>query len=410
MRTRLAPLAVAIALCACSPALNPEQLDPYRDAPAACRSFFDAIFSFEARCGVAQAFAESMYDAAAFRCDDLGRSTVSQDTSGFQACVEALATTACWQDFDTVCQDLVVSGTVQEGGACAGDADCAPGLYDCHSPTNACGGTCRAYAAIDEPCINFDDPLCAEAAGLYCSSSTGTCRPRVAQGNGCVQTGDCQDGLRCMALAGPATCIPAEGVPCSVSQWCESSDGGYYCPVWDTTPLCRKLGSVPADATRCGGGKECPGDQWCDPAAFECRARTLDGACDDRGQCLDPAHCEKIGQATTGTCKVPVKVGGACVVGLAQCELGAACSGPGVAQAGTCRVWPKAGGTCGLLNGELVGCMDGWCKVPDGATVGTCSPYTKLGDACTSSDECGGGVDFGAYECVDRVCAKTCPL
>lgn len=417
MRTRLAAVAAALALAACSGAVNPKDLDPYADAEQACRALMDAMFSQAARCGMSRPLAESYFDAAAGRCAGLDRPTVAIDVPEFRACVERLADSPCWEDMEDVCPDLVLGGTVQAGGACTSDSDCAPGLEGCHSPDRTCGGTCRAYGGQGDACGNEQDPQCGE--GFYCDESL-VCSRRSGTSEPCTYTSDCADGLQCQGPYGLATCQPVHQVHCENEGQCQTSDDGtYYCPLWEASGslsrACRRLGEVAEDAGRCTGtwsGKRCPGDQWCDTSRYACEPRTLDGPCVDHEQCLAPAFCQIIGQATEGTCQVPVKLGGGCVVGLRECELGAYCEGPTVAAAGKCVSWPGPGGTCGVMTGgELAGCVDGWCKPSDtGQEQSTCSPYSSVGATCVGSAECGNAGDLGGTDCVDGFCAKSCPL
>ena len=376
MKRRLASLAAVLALSGCASSTDTAKLDPYRDTVAACHAVFDALFSMQARCGVTQAYAERIDNAVALRCDGLNRPTVSGDTSALRACAEAIDGLACWEDLGPIRDDPFV-GTAPAGAACQSDIDCAPALWGCLSTGTACGGTCAAFGGAGAPCGVQTTPDCAD--GLWCDGAT--CQAAVALNGACNSTYQCAADLHCVGAAGPLTCQPVAGAPCTGSYDCDTSTyGAYYCRVWAAPSTCALTGTVAADELRCGGGKACPGDQFCDASSI-CAPRRTSGACPIGTECLAPADCVAVNLAGAKECHVPAKLGQPCVAGLNLCELGAFCAAPQTYVAGTCATWPSVGGTCGVLNGELVGCIDGWCKPSDTGGPGSCSPYTAIGNS-----------------------------
>ncbi|TXD34848.1 hypothetical protein FRC96_12370 [Lujinxingia vulgaris] len=175
--------------------------------------------------------------ASGLRCDY----SYEQDAPCYGTCVDPAVADACGNDgicdeatsycdrsgTEPECVDYEVGDECTEGGGeCAEDFVCVRGYcqFDyAPEPINLAGE--------GETCSQFDQTFC--LPGLTCQTSAAngsvsTCeRPRAA-GEVCIQTSDCEAGLRCGEQdGGPSICgalLPL-GEPCQESGECESS----YC-------------------------------------------------------------------------------------------------------------------------------------------------------------------------------------
>lgn len=120
---------------------------------------------------------------------------------------------------------------VEEGGACASDADCvdidneAATCFANDGPDSEGGfdvsitGTCERVPALNEACA-FEGAVC--ASGLFCSSAL-VCLPLAGEGAPCGDT-PCEVGLRCLGTCAPL--VPSGQDPaanaCAFDEDCAS--------------------------------------------------------------------------------------------------------------------------------------------------------------------------------------------
>ncbi len=218
------------------------------------------------------------------------------------ACASALASLTCAQfgsSLTPAACATVLTGTVQTGGTCYEDDDCAAGT--CSATAKACPGTCQPLAQLAQSCASL---TC--AGTLTCSASQVCVAPSAVNG-ACP----CQDGLWCdSSSASPGTCKAPQ-----TSGACNATNDG-QCALGTTcagtaSPTCMPLvglqGDCSADASLCGFG------YTCDVASHRC------------------VGFPKVGEACGAT--NPVCIGGFCdLAGTQKCvaykDLGAACSLP----------------------------------------------------------------------------------
>ncbi|WP_146981832.1 hypothetical protein [Lujinxingia vulgaris] len=176
--------------------------------------------------------------ASGLRCDY----SYEQDAPCYGTCVDPAVADACGNDgicdeatsycdrsgTEPECVDYEVGDECTEGGGeCAEDFVCVRGYcqFDyAPEPINLAGE--------GETCSQFDQTFC--LPGLTCQTSAAngsvtTCERPLSAGETCVQTGDCEAGLRCgeEESGGASICgglLPL-GEPCQESGECESS----YC-------------------------------------------------------------------------------------------------------------------------------------------------------------------------------------
>jgi hypothetical protein len=232
------------------------------------------------------------------------------------ACLEATARcghVANTQPADVACR-RVFQGTRDPGESCARDEECAGGGRCVIS--DACPGTCAPRVAIGEDCVSSPD--CDDTAGpVACDDDTSTCvavdlLPPVGEGEECWKFSTEE--------AGPQRC--AEGL------WCDGD--GIFPPEEYRRGTCRRtlipVGDPCADdEDLCADGAACWGDV-CTVLEFRREPGAPCGGaagCDpfERLECVN-ARCESIGDGLEGSpCRfhdwsahVACEPGFACVV------------------------------------------------------------------------------------------------
>lgn len=170
-------------------------------------------------------------------------------------------------------------GSVQPGGACMQDGDCAPaagGSATCFTQFNfGDGGSNETRTCVqtttgksgDSPCIgdvNGDiteyawqgappdkGVLCDASQGLYCDTTTHACAAFKRAGAACTSDSECGPEGYCGFQSGASTCTAR----------------------------------VPAGSS-CAGGLQCDASSYCDPATQKCVAALASGsACSTSEQC-----------------------------------------------------------------------------------------------------------------------------
>ncbi|MBK9000045.1 MAG: hypothetical protein IPM35_30370 [Myxococcales bacterium] len=209
------------------------------------------------------------------------KGTVKYDASAAGACmgqVPAYAKGCLQGSLDSAACESVFVGTVPQGGTCTQSAECvAPpgGDADCDQGKcveekrglagDACGWTCTEQGSSTSCSGTSGDSntRCFTNDGLYCESSSNTCKQRVAIGAGpCDSAASCVDGAFCQSQT--CTAQKAVGEACTDHDECTSSA---YC---EQTCLTKKpLGAACTD----------------DFADEEC----ADGACEG-GKCVKDSN------------------------------------------------------------------------------------------------------------------------
>lgn len=365
-RTRLAVLAASLGLVACQNIADPDKIEPTGPATAAalCTEITSALIDRVVQClGVPLAWAQqgsdlpncSKWDAS------IAAGRMAYDQFYGDACINLVRTSSCAQLFADsggggppgACGQAL-QGLVPAGGVCATSEDCSSGTY-CNY-TGACGGTCKAYAALNQTCV--------DVAGMYTQ---------------------CAPGLLCIGDVG------------------------------STTSTC--LNPIPL-AGACPAGYGCDDGLYCDrtaalPANWICRTRQTSGNCTQYDACLQPGyHCSGLNVSVTspGDCRALAREGQSCKNGYGDCVSGTYCytgsSTPAAGDSGSCTIFPGPPGACGQYGAETISCLGSYCG---GAAAPACTAYIPLGNACSTtgpSDQCGpDNVCAGS----PSVCAVVCP-
>jgi len=276
---------------------------------------------------------------------DTGR--VTYDGAKVDDCFAAVSALGCGIETARVfnegsCAEVFV-GTVDEGGGCVVDVDCAGNNFCDRSA--GCPGTCSAPRTEGGDCEDDDD--CVE--GLACANDTGKCVARATEGQACgggVQE-DCALGLTCAGdddeTQTPGLCKKNEDVfagalgdPCDLSAT-ELCEDGLSCVVTslDGNGATFACAEAVASGAACSLGipDPCPTGEYCD--GIDPNTGDVDGTCTALPGVGDP--CVE-------------SFGGQCQPGLVcgddnHCwgvgRIGASCSGDESCASENC-----AGGTC----------------------------------------------------------------
>lgn len=185
----------------------------------------------------------------------------------------------------------------------------------------------------------------------------------------CVTTAYCDTSATCPGICRPlippgAACDPA-GAGCEPGSVCF----GKNC----TALLSADAGCFPLLTPPCGPGLGCVSGH-CAPQL------TTDGGCTGLigTECAPRYSCVGSG-FSPHTCQPAKDAGDPCTPGLGECGPLLWCGGAPAA----CRPWAHRLESCGLINGELVGCLDGRCL------NNTCDAYADAGEQCTLDSDCG---------------------
>ncbi|MGD8862623.1 MAG: hypothetical protein PVI30_21615 [Myxococcales bacterium] len=284
------------------------------EAEACFGDFADRVFGEQGCVPVLQDQLEQGEFAYVEDAVDAGR--VAYDPTQIDACLQGLQMVGC--GFQTArlstrpaCQALLM-GTVDEGGDCSIDEECAGEAF-CRLQ-DSCPGTCTALLEDGATCDDDDD--CQE--GLLCTDD-GVCKAPVSSGRACGgSTGEvCEPGELCAGededAGTPGTCrgfdevfVGNEGEGCSLEEFtlckaglsCVVSLGAGNMPSFTCEA---EVGS--GEACNLGAPDPCPDDEYCgdtDPQTgdFEgtCTPLPVDGeACrgeDDDPRCAPDHLCD----------------------------------------------------------------------------------------------------------------------
>lgn len=208
------------------------------------------------------------------------------DEGEMTSCLEDLADLRCAVSvarLGDLCAEAL-RGTASVGEECISHFDCAGDSYCDYGSELSCPGVCRPRLAQGDPCLEGDDEVC--QVGLRCLNER--CNEPAETGDSCEFEGEC--GL-------DHECVPKDGG----GRWCRPVDA-VYSGVQDDecspqTVLCElELASglglvcdrdlktcVPASASgqACTPGslpEPCPPDEYCEPEQRLCVARVQQAA------------------------------------------------------------------------------------------------------------------------------------
>jgi hypothetical protein len=337
---------------ACEWALQCGHLLPYRDIQE-CMEWRDALS--DGRLAAAR--------RERHRAVQQGRASIDEDA--FARCLQELDPSHCHRRalesrLRPACAVRFV-GTVEDGGACYGDVECA-------SP----GANCVRGACADGCC-------------------EGTCEPAIVEGGDCF-TGQCEPGLacvlgdRCSDTGHSFCCLPVSkvGEPCSSSNECEA---GAWCD--GACGICRNASPEGGECTtprQCAGRTECVGLSIIHADPGRCvRVSEPGDDCDSR--CHGPLHCGPfLSTNPERTCRPLEELGEYC--GTHVC-LGATstCQGSGT----VCVERTPEGAPCadGPPWGGIPPCMPGlFCTAALGADEPACAAPQEPGALCTHPRQC----------------------
>lgn len=329
----------------------------------------------------------------------LGRLTF--DPAAARACVDAYAKAidGCATPNDTppasVCARIFIDAAAVGANCHAANLGMA-----CANGTGACAdsGACVALPASGEPCPGrrcAGDAVCLQDG--KCGTFAGP--PNKPSGATCGDTRECAEGLSCQeSLCAPApvagaecnmlvgcgrgsTCIPdlnracapkaAEGESCVISEECAE---GLGCHSFLAVPKCVKLAKVGEPCTNgapCVAGARCEGE--------ECRLLPVEGESCSFGECAPGFICDG-----SSKCTGPLSQGAACGR-IDACAADLVCNL--AAYPGTCVARVGEGQPCEGMDDR---CLAGhFC---DQATS-TCQKHLKAGDTCSSFTSCGPGAE-----------------
>lgn len=303
-------------------------------------------------------FSESFEQGSVPRWEELiARGTVTYDPAKAAECLDAQRALGCDLTFSVqpaACTEIFI-GTIDTGGACGTDEECAGDAY---------------------------------CDGAACPETTGACAPRKANGAACSGSNECQAGLGCqMGTCRVASsnrdgaCEGTTGLGCPFDQLCSGSSG--------TEPgVCTDIDALTTAAL----GEDC------NPQGLE-------------RLCQVGLSCAAVGIEGLGAdfdCVEPVGAGEACFIGFpSMCPEGLYCTampGPTGGFEGTCDPLPTEGMPCAETMGSAPQCAAGLeCRSIADETV--CFDPRLNGEPCETDSEC------VTRSCNDGVCGARplCP-
>lgn len=303
----------------------------------------------------------------------------------------------------------VTRGALPAGGQCypvsaIGTDECAEG-YCSVAGTTSCPGQCIPFAQLEDPCPS--GVRC--APNLRCDGSV--CTALTPAGGECTSAGECEAGLQCLEVSASTFECRALGQlddPCYNAEACQyplDCEGGKCVTTVQPGGSCRSDASCPFPPTD-------PYPQVCffDPSGATttgtCKAPVpIDGACNASNECEgyspssnDGPHCTQHDGQTMTTCQYPGAIGALCnprgCASLLYCKYDALsdgmwrCAAPGGIGDPcdpTYHVTEQCGGT--------LRCMSN----------GTCQAVGSEGDPCHTgqSDSCEQGLfcERAGYTC-----------
>ena len=274
----------------------------------------------------------------------------------------------------------------------------------CDVPPGSEFGSCRAWAAVGDPCAN--DEACGPSGYCGGAGAFGVCGEDSAElAPYCNLHVDCGPAQYCAVAT--HTCVEAlpEGSVCQANPYCASS----YCALQtsqtceatrDVNELCTSdaacgdagyCDDTPLDVHRCLALTQLGEGERCDLGAAVCGEGLLceDGLCVPRspmgGPCLNANYCPSNGWCESGSCVPRAPIGGVC-------DADNQCVAIGWCKDGQCEARIDVGLSCDASSR----CADGaHCVMPDGV-IGTCQPLPTAGSDCVEG-KCAAGLGCVTY-------------
>jgi hypothetical protein len=272
-------------------------------------------------------YVNAIMTSGVFECTDIGKEItagrVVYSPTQAAACAAALGAVTCalFSSPTPAACDLVLTGTVANGGSCYLDVDCSTGW--CNSTASTCPGTCQAFAQLGGSCATVS---C--GPGLTCDGTPRTCKAESAASGPCP----CQAGLWCDDAVSPGTCkVPQTSGACATSNAGQCAIG--YACVGTPSTTCQSTvglgGDCTASDTLCGLGYSC------DAATHKCvswpKLGEACGSSSSNMMCI-ASYCDVV---VTNVCVAYKQVGAPCTypIDIMACEPGSTCD----AATSTCK-------------------------------------------------------------------------
>lgn len=266
------------------------------------------------------------------------RGTLTYDASAARACIDqsrALGCDAFIAPAPEVCSRVFI-GTVEDGGDCSVNDECAGDAY-------------------------CDSPLCPDQAGV--------CTPTGGTGDACAADAECTVGLACEdqvcrvpASTSGGECGGDSGLECPLDEFCsgDSPEERGTCVPWDSIRTQAEGDACdPENDELCEQGLACAITAVIPAVTWECRARVGAGeACSVAvpNMCPDTHYCDTPAMAFEGTCEELPSDGEPC----ATTVFGEACAPGHVCDPTTTEcVQPQDNGAA---CDSAAGCFSGNCE------------------------------------------------
>jgi len=253
--------------------------------------------------------------------------TVLFDESEARQCLASLGGATCTEnalEADSGHCDLVFSGTVAGGGACAINAQCIS--QQCSLTNCPADGCCTGMCVGDTPptpTLIGDSCATAGCDEGFCDENTSLCTARQPSGASCLSDNECLSDF----CTGTCTTLPGLGEPCTAnSQGADCDSLGLYCgasgtceafalegescgqtavcsPVYQCLAGSCELRPTLGDSCSPNTSLDCIDSSWCDPATLRCTAPKADGAnCQNSSECAGDCDFDTLMCVTDPIC------------------------------------------------------------------------------------------------------------
>ncbi|MBP48156.1 MAG: hypothetical protein CMH53_09495 [Myxococcales bacterium] len=315
-------------------------------------------------------------------CDD-GNPCTKGDTCGGGICLAGTGTCQCQSDVDCAGQDdgNPCNGTIVcEQGSCKTDPASVV-TCDAAKDTNCLKNLCALSTGVCKPTALPDGTACDD--GTVCTGSdacaSGVCAGKAGScddGNTCTDD-SCNATLGCQFANNQSTCD--DGNPCTDKDACSAGSCGGQTLLCndgnpctdDTCDLSSGCVAVNNNAA-CDDGNACTANDTCSNGACNGGVKP----CDDNNPCTDDVCSPQSGCQSTNNTQ--------------GCDDGNACTDNDKCGAGVC-----VGGTAISCN-DSNPCTDDSCSPATGCVFANNTLKCDDGDACTTVDQCSGGLCKGA--------------
>lgn len=334
----------AVALVACSSTKN-------NSSGGSCSNYVSALQESAQRCKKSSDPPDTQAAAAA-RLTTLCTNALNAPGSGIaasavDACANALRTSC---DTPDACETLSNSaGTLADGTACGGDAQCQGG--DCKKDSGSTGcGKCAQRIPVGGACGTSDANCASGSTCVAKGSASGTCvaKTKLAEGEVCYDPtkpasggpATCATGLTCKVesgtAAGPIKCAQrgATGAACTSESDCVTELG---C-------IAGKCGALLPDGAACTSSSNCAAGA-CATDTKKCvpyQYGAAGAACNNDEKRCARGSCSRTGGSSDGKCVDPIADGAPCTA--ASDSAGPRCDTYATCVNGTCQLFDPA--TC----------------------------------------------------------------